>query len=118
MYLGRFFRLLHKRLPLTGVWQNIIAIRNRFAKIHILANGKKANIPSMVLKPGDVISVKSKTGSREYAKQTLEIVESRGLVPWLSLDKANFSGEILHVPSRDEIAPTINEQLVVELYSK
>ena len=86
---------------------------------HVKLNGKKADIPSMVLKEGDKISVRNKPGSIEYAKQSVEEVEARvELVPWLTLDKENVAGEILHIPSRDEIAPIVNEQLIVELYSK
>lgn len=85
---------------------------------HVLVNGKKANIPSMVLKTEDVISVRNKPASKQYAKQTLETIKSRGVVPWLSLESESFRGKILRLPLRDEIIPTINEQLVVELYSK
>jgi small subunit ribosomal protein S4 len=85
---------------------------------HLLVNDKKANIPSMVLEQGDVIRVRDQEKGKESAKQSLETAEGRGSVSWLSLDKEKLSGEILHVPSRDEIAPTINEQLIVELYSK
>ncbi|HMO50888.1 MAG TPA: 30S ribosomal protein S4 [Kiritimatiellia bacterium] len=85
---------------------------------HILVNGKKASIPSMVLKAGDVVAVKNQEHSRAYAGPHIEQGESRGLAPWLALDKSAFEGRIVHVPSRDEISPTVNEQLIVELYSK
>lgn len=85
---------------------------------HILVNGGRADIPSMILKAGDAVSVKSNAGSREYAKQCIEKAASRELASWLTLDKENLQGSVTRVPSRDEIAPTVNEQLVVELYSK
>ncbi len=85
---------------------------------HVAVNQKKANIPSMVLKAGDVVSVRDRAASRQYAKEWLQASESRGIASWLLLDKEAFSGKIDHVPSRQEIAPTLNEQLVVELYSK
>ncbi len=85
---------------------------------HVLVNGRKASIPSMVLKAGDVIEVKDLKRSREYAAKHIEAAESRGRAAWLALNKDQFRGEILHVPTRDEIAPIVNEQLVVELYSK
>ena len=85
---------------------------------HVLVNGKRASIPSMVLHAEDRIAVRNKTSSKEYAKQNLEVAEAHGLVSWLSLNKEALSGTILHVPSWDEIAPTVNEQLIVELYSK
>ena len=85
---------------------------------HIVVNGKKASIPSMLLKEGDVVQVKSNDDSRAYATQYMENAESRGIAGWLVLDKTNFEGRINHIPTRDEIAPTVNEQLIVELYSK
>jgi len=85
---------------------------------HITVNGKKASIPSMVLKAGDVVQVKNVEHSREYAKQYVEQAENRGIVSWLALDKGQLEGRVVHVPTREEIAPTVNEQLIVELYSK
>lgn len=85
---------------------------------HITVNGKKASIPSMVLKAGDVVQVKNVEHSREYAKQYVEQAESRGIVSWLALDKGQLEGRVVQVPTREEIAPTVNEQLIVELYSK
>ncbi|NKB24503.1 MAG: 30S ribosomal protein S4 [Kiritimatiellae bacterium] len=85
---------------------------------HIEVNGDKASIPSMVLKPGDTIRVLDKKESRDYVSQYMEAAESRGIQPWLSLSKQDFTGKILHVPTREEINPIVNEQLIVELYSK
>ncbi|HMP89429.1 MAG TPA: 30S ribosomal protein S4 [Kiritimatiellia bacterium] len=85
---------------------------------HIQVNGRKVSIPSMVLKAGDVVRVKDAEHSRVYAGQFVENAESRGIVPWLALDKAQMEGRVIHVPTREEIAPTVNEQLIVELYSK
>ena len=85
---------------------------------HVLVNGRRATIPSMVLKPGDAVQVKGDAASREAAKRSLEAAEAHGFVSWLTLDKEKLSGVIVRLPSRKEIAPTINEQLVVELYSK
>lgn len=85
---------------------------------HVRVNGKRANIPSMVLKSGDHIDVKNKKTSRDLAKKSLDSLEGKTMSPWLLLDNANFRVEILHLPSRDEIAPLVDEQLVVELCSK
>jgi small subunit ribosomal protein S4 len=85
---------------------------------HILVNGRKANIPSLVLKEGDTVEVRDRKESRDYATRFLEVAESRGRVAWLSMDKQNLRGQILHIPSREEIAPVVREHLVVELYSK
>jgi small subunit ribosomal protein S4 len=85
---------------------------------HLKINGKIANIPSMQIKPGSKIEVVE--AGREAVKTVLETADSRGhQVPsWLVLNKEQFAGEILRAPTREEIAPFVNEQLVVELYSK
>jgi small subunit ribosomal protein S4 len=85
---------------------------------HVKVNGKTANIPSMQVKPGSKIMVVEP--SRENVKTILESAEARGhQVPaWMILEKEHFTGEVLRAPTRDEIAPFVNEQLVVELYSK
>jgi small subunit ribosomal protein S4 len=85
---------------------------------HVRVNGHKADIASMILKAGTVVEVGAKAPSREYAKPFMENAIARGIAPWLSLNKDEFRGEVLHVPTRDEIAPIVNEQRVVELYSK
>ena len=85
---------------------------------HVEVNGRKATIPSMRLKPGDRVRVREKEHSRACAQPGMESAEARGIAPWLALDKQAFRGEILHLPTREEIAPIVNEQRVVELYSK
>jgi small subunit ribosomal protein S4 len=85
---------------------------------HVAVNGHKVNIPSALLKAGDVVQVRERKQSRDYAKRFMEPAEARGRAAWLTLDKEQFRGEILHVPTREEIAPVVREQLVVELYSK
>jgi small subunit ribosomal protein S4 len=85
---------------------------------HVTLNGHKANIPSMILKPGDVVQVKADDDSREYAKPHVENAESRGIVPWYTLDAKELKGEVAHVPEREEMAIPVDEQLIVELYSK
>lgn len=85
---------------------------------HVLINGKKADIPSMILDPGAVVEVKANAKSKEFASKSIEIAEGREKPSWLSIDAGNHKGEILRVPTRDEIGPIVNEQLIVELYSK
>jgi len=85
---------------------------------HILVNDRKTDVPSMIVKPGDTVSVAGKDKSRSYAAKHVEAAESRGIGSWLSLDKTPLKGELLRVPSREEIGPIVNEQLIVELYSK
>ena len=85
---------------------------------HLEVNGHKADIPSMILKEGDVVKVRDRVQSRAYAGRWMDTAESRGISGWLTLDKAAFEGRVQRVPTREEIAPVVNEQLVVELYSK
>ncbi len=85
---------------------------------HIAVNGHKATIPSMVLKAGDVVQVRDRKQGRDYAGKFIEVAESRGRVAWLGLNKEQFQGEILRVPTREDIGPVVREQLIVELYSK
>lgn len=85
---------------------------------HIQVNGKKVNIPSFVVAVGDVISVREKSRKCEFIVDSLEAVARRGVPTWLELDQANFKGTVKAQPIRDEITMPIQEQLIVELYSK
>lgn len=85
---------------------------------HILINGKKVNIPSFMVSVGDVISLKEKSRKNQDIKENLEAVARRGVPTWLELDKDNFQGTVKAMPDRHEITMPIQEQLIVELYSK
>ncbi len=85
---------------------------------HFLVNGKKVNIPSYVCKPGDAIEVREKSRSIARIAQAVEAVDRRGVPAWLELDKAAFKGVIKNLPQRTDLTMPINEQLIVELYSK
>jgi len=94
------------------------AARQMVLHNHVHLNGKRAGVPSIVVKPGSVIQVKSRTKSQELAKRNMEAVAEPKIPAWLSRDDQNMTGQYLRMPTRDEIAPIVNEQLVVELYSK
>jgi len=86
---------------------------------HLLVNGRKVNIPSYLLKAGDLIELREKSRGIAQIQQTLAAVEKRGFPSWLEIDKTQFRGKVLALPARDECTlPTVKEQLVVELYSK
>lgn len=85
---------------------------------HVEVNGRKLDIPSAILKPGDVVRVRDRAQSRQYAATWMDTAESRGIVPWLKLNKQNFEGVIERIPERAEMNLDVKEQLVVELYSK
>lgn len=94
------------------------AARQLVSHSHFTVNGRRANIPSMVLKAGDVVQVKDRPHSRQRIAASIEAAEGKQLPVWLTLDAKNFSGTVVRVPTREEIAPLVNEQLIVELYSK
>jgi len=85
---------------------------------HFLVNGRKVNIPSFQTKVGDEITVLEKSRKCEAITDSLEAVARRGVPSWLELDQANFKGTVKTQPVREEITMPIQEQLIVELYSK
>ena len=85
---------------------------------HILVNGKCVNIPSYLVKAGDVIEVKEKAKSAQRYKDVLEVTSGRLIPAWLDADQENLKGVVKELPTRDEIDVPVNEMLIVELYSK
>ncbi|MEW6327446.1 MAG: 30S ribosomal protein S4 [Thermodesulfobacteriota bacterium] len=85
---------------------------------HFLVNGKKVNIPSYLVKVGDVIEVKEKSRSILPINEAVEAVVRRGVPQWLELDKDNFRGTVKAYPMREDLTMPMQEQLIVELYSK
>ena len=83
---------------------------------HFLLNGRKHNIPSAILRQGDVTTVKEKSRNLE---PIVDAVENVVAVPaWIAADHENFTGRVLHSPSRDEIDTPVEEQLIIEFYSR
>ena len=85
---------------------------------HFTLNGKKVNIPSLLVKPGDVIAVKESSRSSAKMKAIAESLESKTAPKWLDVDKAALSAKVVAMPAREDIDFEFNEQLIVELYSK
>ncbi len=85
---------------------------------HFTVNGKKVNIPSYLIKPGDVIAICEKSRSSEKIKEVIEKTESRIVPKWLDLDRNTLSGKVLNMAQREDIDLEIAEHLIVELYSK
>ena len=113
-----FLQLLESRLDNTvyrlGFAPSRRAARQIVSHNHILVNGKKVNVPSFLLRPGDVIEVREKSKS-------LEIVNERATTakyPWLEVDPASLTGKFISYPEREAIPENIKENLIVELYSK
>ncbi|HBD08427.1 MAG TPA: 30S ribosomal protein S4, partial [Syntrophobacteraceae bacterium] len=85
---------------------------------HFLVNGKRVNIPSYLLRVGDVVAVREDSQQLSAINEAMEALPRRGLLPWLELDRAKFAGVFKSSPTREEMNLPVQEQLVVELYSK
>jgi small subunit ribosomal protein S4 len=85
---------------------------------HILVNGRKVNIPSYMVSENDVLTLKEKSRANAIINENLEAVARRGVPSWLEMDKDNYKAVVKALPNREEITMPIQEQLIVELYSK
>ena len=94
------------------------AARQMVSHGHVQVNGRKVDISSSNVKAGDTITVKDKPQSRRLAAKYLELTQITPVPDWLAVDKDQFSGKVARIPTREEIAPIVNEQLIVELYSR
>ncbi len=83
-----------------------------------MVNGKRVNIPSYLVKAGDVIEVREKSKSAQRYKDILEVTGGRMVPAWLEAEQENLRGVVKEMPTRDEIDVPVNEMLIVELYSK
>lgn len=92
------------------------AARQLVSHRHITVNGRVLNIPSAMLKPGDVVAVREKSKSLEVITNAVE--GHSNTFSWLEWDSATLTGKFMNYPNREDIPETINEQLIVELYSK
>ena len=115
-------RMLERRLD-NIVYRSGFASSRKEARLlvshgHYRVNGRKVDKPSFMAREGDVIEVKERSRTIFPIQAALEGVEGRGIPVWLDLDKANFKTTVRSLPTRDEIAMPVNEQLVVDLYSR
>ena len=116
------FQLLESRLDNTvyrlGLCPTRRSARQLVSHRHFLVNDRIVNIPSYQLKPGDSIKVREKSKKIPIFQDSIRIVQGDNPMPWLTLDKAKLLGLFNEAPKREDIIEPINEQLVVELYSK
>ena len=114
--------LLERRLDNTVYRLGFANSRNEARQLvrhsHFLVNQTKVNIPSFLVKPGDVIQLREKSKKVVRILEALEGMARRGVPPWLELDKEQLKGQVKAVPSREDITIPIQENLIVELYSK
>ncbi|MBI1819880.1 MAG: 30S ribosomal protein S4, partial [Nitrospirae bacterium] len=85
---------------------------------HLLVNGKSVDIPSFLVKEGDEVEVKVKSRTLPAVVSAIEVIEAIGIPAWIELDKASFKGKVKSLPTKEDISLPVNEQLVVELYSR
>ena len=85
---------------------------------HVAVNGRKVDVSSFNVKTGDVVSVRERPKSKQLAARNLELTQISPVPDWLTVNRDAQSGTVARIPSREEIAPIVNEQLIVELYSR
>jgi len=114
--------LLERRLDNTIYRLGFTNSRNEARQLvrhnHFLVNHSKVNIPSYLVKPGDVIELREKSKKIVRILEALEGVARRGVPQWLELEKEQLKGSVKGLPTREEITIPIQEKLIVELYSK
>jgi small subunit ribosomal protein S4 len=85
---------------------------------HVLVNGRCVDIPSYQVKPGDIIKIGGKPSSQQLALRMVDLTQAMASVDWISVDRDKLEATVSRMPERDDIAPIVNEQLIVELYSR
>lgn len=115
-------RLLERRLDNVIFRMGMAKTRKEARQLvrhnHFLVNGKKANIPSILVRVGDTVTVAETSKDSEKFKALAEIMNTRTSPKWLDVDKQNATAKVVALPQRDDIEYPVEEQLVVELYSK
>jgi small subunit ribosomal protein S4 len=115
-------RLLERRLDNVvyrlGFCSSRAMARQFIRHNHFQVNGKKVNIPSYLVSPGDRIAPREKSKNLFLIQESMKNIDARQMVPYLDIDQSKMEGEFLEVPARDVIPVTMDEQMVVELYSK
>ena len=119
---SNFLVLLERRLDNAVYRLGFASSRNQARQLvrhnHFLVNGKKVNIPSYLLRPGDKVTVRENSRQIAGINDAMEAMPRRGLPVWLEMDKANYEGVFKALPTREEMNLPVQEQLVVEFYSK
>ncbi len=115
-------QLLESRLDNTvfrlGIAKTRSAARQLVTHRHILVNGVLTNIPSVSLRPGDVVTVRGKSQGKDFIADAVAAKSDVRNFPWLEFNPERMEGKFIEYPERDKIPEKINEQLIVELYSK
>lgn len=114
--------MLERRLDNAVFRMGFASSRNQARQLvrhkHILVNGRKVNVPSFQVSVGDLVEIKEKSRANPMINESLEAVERRGVPSWIELDKKAYKSTVKAMPNREELTMPIQEQLIVELYSK
>jgi len=114
--------LLECRLDNVVYRMGFAASRNQARQLvrhnHFMVNNRKVNIPSYRVSPGDVVEVREKSRTVQQILDAMETVVRRGIPPWIEIEKEKFRGVLKALPNREDLTMPIQEQLIVELYSK
>src|SRR6187402_979286 len=94
------------------------AARHLVSHGHVLVNGRRVNVASYNVKAGDEITIKDKPKTRQLVLRNLDLTQIAPVPDWLTVDRDGLSGKVARIPSREEMQPIVNEQLVIELYSR
>jgi small subunit ribosomal protein S4 len=101
-----------------GFAKTLRAARQMVSHGHVVVNGHRTNASSMNLKPGDEVQIRTAERSKRLAVKAIDQTGAQTIPEWLLVDAENLSGKVQRIPTREEINPVVNEQLVVELYSR
>ena len=116
--LGKLERRLDNVVYRLGLATSRAQARQLVRHGHFMVNGRKVDIPSYSLKAGDVVSVRGTSAQNTAIQHAMEEVKGRGIPEWLSFDQNTITGRINSMPTREQINLPVQEQLIVELYSK
>jgi len=134
---SRYFERAEQRVGLTGT-NLLVILESRLDNVvyrlgigssraqarqlvrhgHIMLNGRKTNVPSALVAPGDAITIRPESLQRSYFRTLRQEIDDRQVPRWLSLDANNLSANVLNLPAREDIDVSLNEQLIVEYYSR
>ncbi|HTU34162.1 MAG TPA: 30S ribosomal protein S4 [Candidatus Acidoferrum sp.] len=112
-------RRLDNVVQRTGIGSSKAQARQLVLHGHVRVNGRKVNIPSYLVNIGDEITLSDKMHQNAMVLEARNLAQSQNVVPWLELDRENFKARVIAMPRREDVqTPPMNEQLIVELYSK
>lgn len=115
-------RLLERRLDNVAYRMGFGATRAEARQLvrhnHILINERRVNVPSCLVKPGDVVCIRERSRKIKRIQEAMETIERRGTPAWLEVEPKEFRGTIKAMPSREDVSAQIQEQLIVEFYSR